>query len=92
MAKARISTVNHGTKFIVSERVTNERTHHGERDLLVRLTRHCGDLIGGQRRHRLGHIQATIGRKTCHHGLFKCQRRGATTGRNITHRLGVLGL
>ena len=77
MTKARIGPLDTSTKFVICERVANERSHHFERNLFVAGTTHRGNVVSTELWDGLWDIQATVTRKTGQHRFFKCENRSS---------------
>ena len=69
----------------VRNAASDERAHHVERQLVVRQTGPGCDLLLGETRQVLGHIQTAVRGQTGQQHVFEIQGRSLATGTDITH-------
>ena len=85
VAKALIGAGDDIAKFTLAECIAHKGAHHAKGDLLIRQTRHCGDLRMAQLRDACRHIQPPITGKPRQHGVLKCQFRRCAACRDVAH-------
>ncbi len=85
VAEARVCTRDATFEFIISESVTDKRTHDAKGNLFVACATHRTDIIGAEFRNGIRHIKTTIAREACEHRLFKGKDRSRAARRDVFH-------
>ena len=77
----RIGVADHRRELVRFDRITDERLHHGRRQLGIRR-----GLGVTENRPLLGEIEATIGRQTAEQGVGETDARCPAAGTLVPHR------